>query len=189
MCMPPHVFAFCIVLAALASGIVVASQRIHKFAQEKFRRLLEPSRVHKPHLGHRSASRQLDRDSEGPVIVEVCVRAFVCFLLSTEEKTRMIPSTRYHPSIRGVSVARGSPVASSLCACVVDMYAVARPRTKRCRLHSSGTVFPPIAFLLGMLPFRSGRVNVGLCNRRAFFAKHACHGPTNCELVVIRPPT
>lgn len=79
VCMPPHVFAFCVVLSALASGIVVASQRIHRFAREKFRRLLEPYGVHKPHLGHRRASRQLDRDSEGPLIVEVraCVGAFV----------------------------------------------------------------------------------------------------------------
>lgn len=73
MCMPPHIFAFCVILSALASGIVVASQRIHSFAREKIRRLLEPSRVHKPHLGHRSASRLLDRDSEGPLIVQVCM--------------------------------------------------------------------------------------------------------------------
>eukprot|EP00903_Cladosiphon_okamuranus_P010349 g9792.t1 len=70
VCMTPQVFAFCIVLSALASGIVVASQRIHSFAREKLRRLLEPSRVHKPYLGHRSVSHLLDRDSEGPLVVE-----------------------------------------------------------------------------------------------------------------------
>ena len=73
VCMSPQVFAFCVILSALASGIVVASQRIHSFAREKLRHLLEPYRVHKPHLGHRSASRLLDRDAEGPLIVEVCV--------------------------------------------------------------------------------------------------------------------
>eukprot|EP00752_Nemacystus_decipiens_P010301 g9177.t2 len=70
VCMSPQVFAFCVVLSALASGIVVASQRIHSFARERLRNLLEPSRVHKPRLGHRSASRLLDREAEGPLIVE-----------------------------------------------------------------------------------------------------------------------
>lgn len=80
VCMTPQVFAFCVILSALASGIVVASRRIHSFAREKLRHLLEPSRVHKPHLGHRSASRLLDRDAEGPIIVEVCCIFF--FLLA-----------------------------------------------------------------------------------------------------------
>ncbi|CAM9672586.1 unnamed protein product [Pylaiella littoralis] len=70
VCMPPHVFAFCIVLSALASGIVVASQRIHRAMREKLRRLLEPSGVHNPHLRRRSASRQLDKNFEGPLVVK-----------------------------------------------------------------------------------------------------------------------
>lgn len=71
MCMPPHVFLFCILLSALASGIAVASRRIHAAIREKLRRVLEPSRVHNPHLRHGSASRQLDKTSEESLILEV----------------------------------------------------------------------------------------------------------------------
>ena len=93
VCMSPQVFAFCVILSALASGIVVASQRIHSFAREKLRHLLEPYRVHKPHLGHRSASRLLDRDAEGPLIVEVCV----C-VVGDEARAGQIATPPCHPT-------------------------------------------------------------------------------------------
>ncbi|CAM9346518.1 unnamed protein product, partial [Hapterophycus canaliculatus] len=70
VCMPPHVFLFCIVLSALASGIAVASRRIHAAIRDKLRRILEPSRVHNPHLRHGSASRQLDKTSEESLVLE-----------------------------------------------------------------------------------------------------------------------
>lgn len=71
VCMPPHVFAFCVVLSALASATVVASQRIHTFVRDKIHRFLEPSRIHNPRLGRHSASRQLDQSSERPLIFQV----------------------------------------------------------------------------------------------------------------------
>ncbi|CAB1116664.1 unnamed protein product [Ectocarpus sp. CCAP 1310/34] len=72
VCLPPHVFAFCIVMSALVSAIVVANQRIYGAIREYLRQLLEPSasRVHNPRLLHRSASHQLDKDSEGAHVIE-----------------------------------------------------------------------------------------------------------------------
>lgn len=69
VCMPPHVFVFCIVLAALVSGIVVASQQIW----ERLREALAPvgARIHNPRYGHRRASRTLTKDFEGGALVEV----------------------------------------------------------------------------------------------------------------------
>lgn len=71
VCMSPYVFAFCVVLSALASATVVASQRIHNFMQDKIERFLEPYTIHNPRLGHHSASRQLDQSSERPLIFQV----------------------------------------------------------------------------------------------------------------------
>lgn len=67
--MSPHVFVFCVVLSALVSGIVVASQRIW----DKLREVLGPvsASVHNPQYRHYNASGKLNKESEGMSIVEV----------------------------------------------------------------------------------------------------------------------